>query len=126
MNSKETKVVLVVDDHADSRDLLRAILEGYDYQVVEASDGHEAISKAFDSRPDLILMDIAMPELDGIEAIRRIKRAEETSHIPVIGITAQTDEYIEDALDARFDQVIRKPISIDALEPILTDYLEAA
>src|SRR5690606_13964869 len=76
--------ILVAEDHLDSRDALRALLEAFGYQVIEAVNGREAIRLALELRPDVILMDIMMPELDGFEATRELRRHARTRAIPII------------------------------------------
>ena len=125
MNREGKKLVLLAEDHVDTRSMLKFMLERCGYGIIEAYNGDEAISQALEQHPDLILMDIAMPGLDGIQATSEIRKIQEISEIPIVGITAQTDEYIEDALDAGYNQIIRKPIDWDALEPLLTNYLGA-
>ncbi len=85
-SSQET--VLVAEDHIDSRDALRTLLEAYGYAVLVAGNGREAVEVARVRHPDLILMDIMMPELDGFEAIRILRRDRETRAIPIIAVTA--------------------------------------
>ena len=75
--------ILVAEDHLDSRDALRALLEAFGYRVIEAVNGREAIQLALELRPDLILMDIMMPELDGFEATRELRRHGEMSSTPI-------------------------------------------
>lgn len=86
MSSQQT--VLVAEDHIDSRDALRTLLEAYGYAVLVAGNGREAVELARSRLPDLILMDIMMPELDGFEAIRLLRRESGTRAIPIIAVTA--------------------------------------
>lgn len=125
MNAQGANLVLIAEDHADTRSFLRVMLESSGYTIIEACDGKEAVFQALKERPDLILMDIAMPELDGIQAITEIRKTDEISKTQIVGITAQTDEYIEDALDAGCNQIIRKPIAWETLKPVISVCLEA-
>jgi two-component system cell cycle response regulator DivK len=81
-------VALLVDDMLDSRDMYGEVLRFGGYEVLEANDGAEALAVAFGQRPDVIVMDLCMPRLDGWEAIRRLKADSRTREIPVIALTA--------------------------------------
>jgi len=103
--------ILIVDDELDILDLLEYNLESEGYQVVRAMDGEEAIEKASKERPDLIILDIMMPKLDGIEACRRIRNLAGMANISVIFLTARSEEYSELAgFEAGADDYISKPI----------------
>jgi CheY-like chemotaxis protein len=108
--------VLVVEDQPDNRDLLKTVLiEMLDLTVLTASDGLEALEKA-DSGPDLILLDLLLPRLNGFEVVRRLKAANGTRHIPVLALTAlsrPTEQ--EEALEAGCDGLIVKPFDTDDL-----------
>lgn len=106
--------ILVVEDHLDSRDALRALLEAFGYVVLVATNGHEAIEAAMRARPDVILMDMMMPVMDGFEAIRELRRRPPTSATPIIALTAMEGAQ-ELALHAGADEFVRKPIDIRAL-----------
>jgi len=81
-------LVLIVDDFEDSRDMYGYVLSEAGFQVESAADGHEGLDKAVRSRPDIILMDLSLPDLDGWEVIRLLKDQESTRHIPVVILTA--------------------------------------
>ncbi len=81
--------ILVVDDEADIRELLRELLRRSDYEVLEAGDGREALRTLYDASPDLVLLDVSMPALDGWATLERIR---EVSDVPVIMLTAQAEE----------------------------------
>jgi CheY-like chemotaxis protein len=106
--------VLVAEDHLDSRDALRALLEAFGYQVIVAVNGREAVELAFASHPDLILMDIMMPELDGFEATRELRRHPEFAGTPILAVTAMEGAQ-QLALQAGANDYIRKPIDIRGL-----------
>jgi CheY-like chemotaxis protein len=80
--------VLLVEDDLDTRQIYRMILEHYGYAVLEATDGAMGISMACDDRPDLILMDVSIPKIDGWQATRILKADERTKHIPILALTA--------------------------------------
>ena len=105
------KKVLVVDDMPDNRELFLQYLED-DYEVVEATNGREAVALAIESMPDLILMDLSLPEMTGWEATQILKRNDATRKIPVIALTAHamTGDR-EKALAAGCDDYLTKPIT---------------
>lgn len=110
------KTILVVDDSHDNLVLVSLALQDRGYRVVTASNGEEAVATAKIAGPDLILMDIAMPQLDGLEATRRIREQEGLSRVPVIGLTAfDTDGFRRAAHDAGFSGYLTKPIDFDRL-----------
>lgn len=82
------RTILLVEDHEDTRIVYRTVLEHFGYRVLEALDGGGGIRHARDSRPDLILMDISIPEIDGWEATRILKADPSTASIPIIALTA--------------------------------------
>lgn len=79
--------VLVVDDFTDAREMYREYLASVGYEVIEATNGEEAVERAIDSTPDVILMDLALPVMDGLEATRRIKADERTADIPIVAMS---------------------------------------
>ncbi len=111
---RSAPTILVVEDHLDSREALSALLEAFGYQVHTACNGLEGIERARANPPDLILMDIMMPELDGFEATRRIRGFPGTRHIPIITLTAM-DGARSLALDAGANDFLPKTINSGAL-----------
>jgi two-component system cell cycle response regulator DivK len=83
-----SKRILVVEDQEDNRRILRDLLKSADYEIMEAENGEEALTAAAKQRPDLILMDIQLPIMDGCEATRRIKADPRLTHVPVIAVTS--------------------------------------
>ncbi|HEX8245349.1 MAG TPA: response regulator [Longimicrobium sp.] len=83
-----SKTVLLVEDNEDNRTVYRTILEHFGYRVTEARNGEDGVRMAREQRPDLILMDISIPLIDGWEATRILKSEPDTSHIPIIALTA--------------------------------------
>jgi two-component system, cell cycle response regulator DivK len=116
--------ILVAEDHLDSRDALRALLEAFGYQVLEAVNGQQAVDIALEFRPDLILMDIMMPELDGFEATRELRRHAETSGTPIIAVTAMEGAH-QLAMKAGASDFVRKPVDIRGLVAKVQDWLES-
>ena len=116
MTVKASPIILVVDDYTDNRMLLSAWLRAKGYKVVEAQDGREGLLQANRSNPDLILMDLAMPEMDGIEATRQIRQRNTLSRTPIFAISAYaTHEVRADALAAGCEEVFDKPIDLESL-----------
>ncbi len=117
------KKILIVEDYADSRGFLKSLIESYGYQVMEANNGEEAVKLAQYGHPDLILMDLALPVMDGLAATRVIKGLEEGANVPIIAISAYGDSYYSQALEAGCVGLINKPFDFSTLEPFLNKYL---
>lgn len=116
--------VLVVEDNRDNMTLIVDILESMDYDVIKAEDGEEGVAAAELERPDLILMDLSLPKLDGWDATRKIKANEAIKDIPVIALTAHAmvgDR--ERAMEAGCDDYVTKPLDLAVLARKLTKYL---
>ncbi|RYG61951.1 response regulator [bacterium] len=113
--------VLVVDDYDDSRDMVALVLKRHGLTVLEATDGVEAIKMAYLNRPDLILMDISMPVMDGLESVRQLKGVEVTRSIPVIVISAHCGDPAMDkrVLDAGCLSCLPKPFDLDELMGVI-------
>jgi len=112
----EMKKVLVADDRASGRELIRTVLEQCGHSVFETGDGIEAVRKAQELLPDLIILDLHMPELDGFGALREIRADERLTATPIVALTAsamQGDR--ERALSAGFTSYLAKPISLNVL-----------
>jgi two-component system, cell cycle response regulator DivK len=107
------KRILIVEDNKVDVRLLKDILEGRGYETLRASDGLEAINLAFENLPDLILMDIQLPEISGLEVTRRLRGNDRSRRIPIIAVTAFAMGWHErEVLDSGCDAYISKPISI--------------
>ena len=105
--------ILVVDDNQDSRELVIKILKGKGHQLVEAVDGEDALKQVAAELPDLILMDISLPKIDGHEVTRRLKQNNKFASIPVIALTAHAMKGDrEKALAAGCEEYISKPINV--------------
>jgi two-component system cell cycle response regulator DivK len=110
------QTIMLVEDNEASRDALSRRLERRGYRVLPAADGREAVSIAHDSRPDLILMDLGLPVLDGWDATRLLKQDEVTRHIPIIVLSAHAMTNDRDmALAAGGDDFDTKPIRFQIL-----------
>ncbi|PYS21429.1 MAG: hypothetical protein DMF72_17685 [Acidobacteria bacterium] len=116
MTTNAPSTILVVDDYSDNRVLLSAWLRAKGYKVIEAQDGREGLLQANRSHPDLILMDLAMPELDGVEATRQLRQRRTFSRTPIFAISAYTTYDVKaDALAAGCTEVFAKPLDLAAL-----------
>jgi two-component system, cell cycle response regulator DivK len=117
MESGESQpLVLVVEDYQDAREMYAAYLSFSGYRVAEATNGFEAIDKANELMPDIILMDLALPQMDGWEATRRLKKDERTKHIPIVALTGHAlSAHAEGAREAGCDAFVTKPCLPDAL-----------
>ncbi|MEP6900653.1 MAG: response regulator [Actinomycetota bacterium] len=118
-----TKKVLIVEDYADTRTMMRYLLQHFGYEVFEAADGQEAVDRARENHPDLILMDISMPVMDGLTATQIIRKFEGFAKIPIIAVTAYGKSYYRQAIEAGCDDLINKPLDFENLQPILEQYL---
>lgn len=118
------KTVLIADDYADVRSMTKYLLESFGYDVIEARDGFEALNEARARQPDLILMDVAMPQMNGITSATLIRSAKDCEKIPIIAVTAHGQEYLEHEEDFGFDRIVQKPVQIDDLKQLLEDYLD--
>jgi two-component system cell cycle response regulator DivK len=108
-------VILVVEDNERNLKLLQDVLEYAGYEVRVARTAEEGITLAASERPDLVLMDLQLPGIDGREALRRLRECPRTADIPVVAVTAQAmKQDRERALDAGFNGYVEKPISVRA------------
>jgi CheY-like chemotaxis protein len=106
-----TKKILVADDNPVSRELIREVLEDSELRVLEAENGEEAIEKIFNEKPDIVLLDIQMPILDGYEVLRRVRLDARFNGIPIVALTAYAmKEDREKALAGGFSAYVTKPI----------------
>lgn len=118
------KRILVVEDNSDNRILITDVLTSLDYEVIVAIDGEEGVAMAKSEHPDLILMDLSLPKMDGWTATGLIKGQNNLSHIPIIALTAHAmvgDR--ERALEAGCNDYISKPIDLRELANKLQQYL---
>jgi len=116
MTEATTPLVLVVEDYQDAREMYAAYLQFSGYDVAEAANGVEAIEKARELLPDIVLMDLALPRMDGWEATRRLKSDPKTKDIPVVALTGHAlAGHAEGAREAGCDAFVTKPCLPDAL-----------
>ena len=120
------KKVLIAEDYPDIRQMTRIMMELIGYDVIEAANGYEAIEQARKNTPDVILMDIAMPQLNGITAASMIHQLENCRNTPIIAITAFGRDYLTEAGAYGFDAVIEKPVDMDELQSVIETRLRHA
>ena len=119
-NSEMPRTILVVDDFDDTRLLLRTWLETRGFRVLEAVNGLDAVARAESDSPDLIIMDVQMPQLDGLSATRRIRKVKELDTVPIVAVSAYgADQFRELALEAGCDEYVSTPFEPAALEGII-------
>lgn len=121
-----SKKILVVEDHQDSREVLVIQLRKMSYkEVIEAASGEEGIEKALAEDPDLIIMDLGLPGIDGIETTARLKQNPKTAKIPVIALTAwQEQDYRDNALKAGMAAFLSKPTPPRILKDTIERFLQ--
>ena len=116
--------VLYLEDTTDQRDLVVMVLQTINIQVEVAADGEEGLKKLEEHRPDLILLDLGMPKLDGLGFMKIIKEKPDTSKIPIVVISAWTaSKYREQAKQAGADDFVSKPYDIDNLIEVVQKHL---
>lgn len=121
------KTVLVVDDYADSRLMLGRLLEMSGYRVLEAADGREAVRVAERECPDVVLMDLQMPVLDGFTATSLIRRIESICRVPVVAVSARcSQEFVSAAARVGCDHFVPKPVDFDLLLEVVRECTEGA
>lgn len=118
------KKILVVDDEAEFVDAIKMRLEANGYIIITAYDGHEAIEKTKKEKPDLVLLDVVMPSVNGFETLSKLKTDPRTMNIPVIMLTAKSDaEYILDAGKLGAADYLVKPPSMQTLLEVIRKYV---
>jgi two-component system, cell cycle response regulator DivK len=118
------RTIMIVEDYDDTRLLLKKGLEGLGYTVLEASNGQEAVDIAERERPDLILMDLDLPILDGIAATQRIRQQPHMERVPIVAVTAYPMSYSRVKAFAKgCDEYMAKPIDMYELERLVNRYL---
>jgi two-component system cell cycle response regulator DivK len=117
--------ILVVEDNEDSRELTVKVLKNKGFVTIEASDGEEAVEKAVREKPELILLDISIPKMDGYEVARRLKSLEEFREIPIVALTAHAMKGDrEKVIASGFEGYISKPINVRELPDQVRSYLK--
>ena len=108
--------ILLVEDNEKNMKLFRDVLQAMGYRTLEATSGGRAVELAIEHGPDLVLMDVQLPDIDGVESLGRLRADERTASIPVVAVTAQAMEGDRERfLAAGFDGYVSKPVNIDGL-----------
>jgi two-component system cell cycle response regulator DivK len=118
-----SRTVLIAEDYEDARAFMKFLIESYGFNVIEAADGIEAVESFTHYFPDLVLMDISMPRMDGLTATKEIRKFKGTDKIPIIAVTAHGNYSCERAIESGCNDLINKPIDFDTLEPFINHYL---
>ena len=119
------RTILIVDDFDDTRLLLRTWLQKKGYQVVEAENGKQAVAMAESCQPDLIIMDVEMPELDGLSATRQIRTLANSKEVPIVVVSAYgADLFRADALAAGCNEYVSTPFEPDVLEKVIRSLIK--
>ena len=121
---RDSPKILVVEDTEDNRFMMRRLLEMAGYRVVEAANGEEAVKRAKAESPQLILMDLSLPVIDGLAATRRIRKLPGFEHTPIVAVSAHdTADFQADAIEAGCNSYITKPIDFNELEHLIAQLL---
>jgi CheY-like chemotaxis protein len=121
----EPQTVLLVEDTEDNRFMMRRLLEMTGYRVVEALNGEEAVRLAQKESPNLILMDLSLPVIDGLAATRLIRKFPELKSTPIIAVSAHdTSDFQSEAIEAGCNTYVTKPIDFAALEDLIANLLK--
>ena len=116
VQTRTAPTILVIEDYSDTRRFLSVLLRGKGYNVVEAEDGMDGYLKATSTIPDLIIMDLALPALDGVEAARRIHETTNLSEVPIIALSAYlTADLQDEVLATGFVEMFAKPFDLASL-----------
>ena len=125
-NKEDVATVLLVEDTEDNRQMMTRLLELSGYHVVEATNGREAVEVAKQEHPDLILMDLSLPMVDGLAATRRIRELKELNQVPIVAVSAHdTADFHSEALAAGCNAYVTKPIDYNELEHVIQRLLPA-
>lgn len=117
--------ILYIEDNFDNMTLVKRVLEIEGYEVIEAKTGKEGLTKAKECRPDIVITDINLPDIDGYEITDVLKKGKETAHIPIIAMTANVmKKDRENVMQAGCDGYISKPINIDELPNQIENFLK--
>lgn len=115
--------ILIADDYDDNRELLKLLLVAASYNVDEARNGEECLRMALGNPPDIVMVDLSMPQLDGWQVCRALKSDPRTAHIPCVAVTAHTEVHCERALREGFDAYVSKPFRTEDLLGTVAKFL---
>lgn len=119
------KKILIVEDNEDARSFMKLLIENYGYQAIEAADGIEALEKFRRQQPDLVLMDVSLPLVDGLTTTRAIREIEGSGEVPIFVVTAFGKSFQEQAVEAGCNELISKPVDFHILRLLIEKYLES-
>ena len=120
-HERDEATVLLVEDTEDNRQMMRRLLEMSGFRVVEATNGREAVEVASKVQPQIILMDLSLPIIDGLAATRQIRNQPELNQVPIVAVSAHdTADFHNEALDAGCNAYVTKPINYTELEHLVT------
>jgi CheY-like chemotaxis protein len=108
-------VILLAEDNADIRQLFHFILDGAGFAVIEAEDGEQALDALKQLTPDLLLVDLMMPKIDGVEVIQRVRAQAKLAHLPIVAMSAYGADYLTKAFVSGATATLRKPADSDSL-----------
>ena len=118
---------MVVDDNEDNRELLNFFLSRNGFKIIEASNGLEAVRFALSTRPDLIIMDLSMPVMDGYTAVRLLRQVPQVSDVPIVACTSyDTATHRTQAIQVGFNEFLSKPIDFTELNSVVDRFLKTA
>jgi CheY-like chemotaxis protein len=117
------KSVLIADDNADMLELLRWVFEVEGFTVRTVEDGNSALQAVGDARPDVVITDLMMPQVSGLEFIRRLRLAPQWAEIPVIAVSAYPEDFLDQAHAAGATRVLRKPLEFSELIEVVNECL---
>jgi CheY-like chemotaxis protein len=121
-----SKKILIVEDNEDTRGFMKLLIENYGYQAIEAADGIEALEKFRRQQPDLVLMDVSLPLVDGLTTTKAIREIEGSGEVPILVVTALGKSIQAQATEAGCNELIFKPIDIEVLRLLIEKHLESA
>jgi len=125
-HERDVATVLLVEDTEDNRQMMRRLLEMSGFRVVEATNGREAVEVASQVHPQIILMDLSLPIIDGLAATRQIRNQPELNTVPIVAVSAHdTADFHSEALDAGCNAYVTKPINYTELEHLVTRLIAA-
>lgn len=117
------KTILVVEDNPYSREMLSHVLNGEGFSVITAEDGLQALELVKDVQPDLIITDINMPNIDGIELTKQLREQFKSTSLPIVVVSALGGEMISKAIEAGADEAMQKPLQLDSLFTLVRQIL---
>jgi CheY-like chemotaxis protein len=118
--------ILIIEDHADSREMLQTLLSDQGYTVLVAEDGLAALKLLETERPDFIITDLQMPNLDGVSFVKRLREHSQWGHIPVLVLSALGSGDLSEAMIAGADGAMRKPLQFNSLTTLIKNLLTAS